>query len=848
MSSVEFPSGPIEGPPPSGPEEFTPLAEEDVIQDVIAPAQPLLSLDELINGRITISAYSQATILPMEELKATLRNNETTSSLNNRKLTTNYVDQAIVMNELYQVLAKIVEEEENLKNLQQAQTDVFNQAANYYNSQVEATMPYYVGSESSDDYWTRQMNEAIDQYNLGLINDAQFNIVVTNYNNYVIQRNQTLEPLAEDYNDARETYNEQVEENNEKIEDLNEIRERFGIPSIPDQPEATVEAFSMPEQDYAPLSTPVPSIPARPFPPTMPPIGPVTATQDGLMNQFFLPAVSTALGLLNLFKQGEDIRASVEEFLRFFLREKSVNLPESAIERLPDFLFSTGGGQVGNVGGVALATISAGLGSPHLAGLIQNSILSSDQKIFQLEKIASIVPELEAFGLKILTNTGLQATLPALNLLGDGAFQKGSLPAFKVAFGIAFSEIITDLVKSGTIKEEVQKLVEKELAGKIPPEELGRVIEILTSQVNLGLLQFASFELAASLQSPGLAAQVFGNAGVPEEAFTAAANRGSTPGEVLQDPLKTAFLKSTLSATLTEKTGLELAKTQRIINEIINQAAIQSNISLEKLASIVENDLVKQGIDRKTAVETADLAVEIVKKDSVRSTLSPGIYKEGLAERLLTAALVEANVEASTAQRLSQEAILKALRFGAFSTDAQFQLFLQLKLEGLGIESSVAAKAAATAVAGLAVQPSPFEAGNVAGILTPVELSEQVLTRVQSLLRGYLTPEEARRIGVKAAGLTAAEVEVGDEITNPDSLTNLLRDAVAVLNKESDGKADTLIAESFRFFMGDAIDLFVTHKKIIDPAYSLVLSMHTGIMYAGQPEPSNFRKSIDIAI
>ena len=417
-----------------------------------------------------------------------------------------------------------------------------------------------------------------------------------------------------------------------------------------------------------------------------------------------------------------------------------------------------------------------------------------------------------------------------------------------MAFGISHAQVVADLIQSGAIADSVKEFVAAQLEGKADDATIQHTADVLTAELNLTLLQVASFELGAALQSPGLTQQIFGN--VPSLSIT---QTPPTLTETVQDPIKQLFLKSTLSTALSKETHIPGFKANEILNDIVNALLANPEISTETLKSSLVEGLVNRGIDLETANRLADLAEEIVNKENSRFIgLSSDLLNQEIAEDLLANALVKSDIKDS--QRISAETILQVLRSGNFANDQEFAIQVQLQLQAAGISQDRAVSASESLIASVkSTTPLPPLQNPAPEILPPEELKEQIYARIYGLLKDSLGEERARTIALQGVatvvgGIPSTGEIVDQDIQSPNSLINLTNDQVKVLLKESAGTASVKIADSFRYFMGDSIDLIVLHKKISDPAYTFAISMYTGLMYNGEPQPKNFTKSIDFVV
>lgn len=288
------------------------------------------NIDTLLNGPIDIGTYMDNTLIPASQLRQTLHSIEASTGKESRALALNQFDAATALSVLKSRMIELINEWRTLVNTQNAQISQQNSNIAAYNNQVQITMPYTIGSLSSDQYNTNQMNQAITDYNAGSITAVQFNVVATSYTNYVSSRNATLSSLAASYNPTATTFNNQVQANNQTITHLNAQFESVGLPPIAVETDSAAMAKVLPSQSLAPLPTPIPSLP-DPSPLATLATIPAVPTTDSLLTLYYQPFFKFSLANLALSTQRVDFLNSIQNFIQFFLRGKQITSPPETI-------------------------------------------------------------------------------------------------------------------------------------------------------------------------------------------------------------------------------------------------------------------------------------------------------------------------------------------------------------------------------------------------------------------------------------------------------------------------------------------------------------------------------------
>jgi hypothetical protein len=837
--------GPVQGP-------ITPPAQAPLVpfelstpQDVIGPSDAANTiLDALLNsGKISIPAYTAVTSNSLDELRRTLEGSEYLQQLNNKKLNLSQLDQGQALMDVHSAIVVISQQQSDLYNAEKAQIQTYNSAVTQYNTQVQATMP----APNSDQSEVAQINSIIDQYNQGLIDDATFNAEIAPYNAYVTSRNLDLTSIVNTYNTALSHYNTQVVAINALIDQLNQEGILFGISAFPHLAPAGPPGTIMQLQDPAPLTIPVPHIPNRPGPAAIVPLPTAPQSQTALLSQVFTPQFVSSISTLTLSQRILDLVQAVQDFNRLFLKGNSIVLPNSFIESQPTIFFSDG--SLG--GGVGAALVGTTLGIPHLEQILSRGILAANQHDFQLGVVLPVFA-LAAFGLQVIATSGIQSSIPGFRLLGNSTMLSGtpSLTALSIAFAVSHTSVIRDAIRSGVIAQGVKQIIQKQLQGQVSQDEVDRASRVLTAQINLTLLQLTTSQLGASLNSPGLPGQLFGNvSNLPTSTFLEAANRPPTLTETLQDPLKQLFLKSNLSDQIAQSTSLSQNRSQEIAHEAINSASKTPSPQEEAIHNSLQNSLQSQGISSPVASQLASVVLDNAKKDSENFiALHTDLLKQDTSEELISQALQQQGIQPSQADRIGQEAALTLLQSGNFNNDREFQIILHQRLENFGIDTEIALAASERlfhTINSPSTNPTlnPLQSPQLQTLLSPDALSQTLYDQTFGLLKNHVDIKTAQHIANQAVLATVgSSAQAQEEVRDPSSLVNLMQEQVQVLQKESDSKVNDQIADNFRFFMNGSIDLVVLFQKMMNPAYTFA-----GVMY-DRHEPTNFKKSVDVLV
>ncbi|CUI15992.1 Conserved hypothetical protein [Candidatus Protochlamydia naegleriophila] len=143
------------------------------------------------------------------------------------------------------------------------------------------------------------------------------------------------------------------------------------------------------------------------------------------------------------------------------------------------------------------------------------------------------------------------------------------------------------------------------------------------------------------------------------------------------------------------------------------------------------------------------------------------------------------------------------------------------------------------------VPPAPFTP------LTQAQLVAILERRAAELLVPQLGTQLAKQITEEIAqtlfGTPNPDPRDEAQLKSPLSLVNTVSNQIYHLKLDQNEEYAEATTEAFKETIVTSKDFYAFSLKVMDPAYSLIYSAGTGIMYAGH-EPSNWKKSIDIIV
>ncbi len=490
-------------------------------------------------------------------------------------------------------------------------------------------------------------------------------------------------------------------------------------------------------------------------------------------------------------------------------------------------------------GAGTLAIQSIGLDNPHITGILGQAALALAIRNLGLnlteEQIAQFSEQVLALSLGLIGKNSLDALLPSLGpVLSMLSSLPPDSPALSLLFSLSFANRIQELTGQGLTSDAIQALING--SGIAALQNLSPAdLEALTATLNLGLLLVSAKLLESSLGLPGLSAQLL----LP----------------LLPPELATSTL---------------------------GQASAANQQSSADLQARLKADFIAQGFSQDEAAFLSDLGVSLVDQNLLAPS-STSISRDSINQQLLIdsikASLILSDSRAfdlARADAIAREAVSRTFEdLGDQSTSVtQFRSDLQSNLQDLNIRSSVSDEvmrdAILTSDQNRSLQPQALaNNANTQGNnnipdetipstplvpFTPLSQAQLVAIlekRASELLVPQLGAQLARQITEEIAqtlfGTANPDARDKAQLKSPLSLVNIVTNQIYHLKLDQNEKYAEATTEAFKETIVTSQDFYAFSLKVMDPAYSLIYSAGTGIMYAGH-EPSNWKKSIDIIV
>lgn len=490
-------------------------------------------------------------------------------------------------------------------------------------------------------------------------------------------------------------------------------------------------------------------------------------------------------------------------------------------------------------GAGTLAIQSIGLDNPHITGILGQAALALAIRNLGLnlteEQIAQFSEQVLALSLGLIGKNSLDALLPSLGpVLSMLSSLPPDSPALSLLFSLSFANRIQELTGQGLTSDAIQALING--SGIAALQNLSPAdLEALTATLNLGLLLVSAKLLESSLGLPGLSAQ-----------------------------LLLPLLPPELAAST------------------LGQASAANQQSSADLQARLKADFIAQGFSQDEAAFLSDLGVSLVDQNLLAPS-STSISRDSINQQLLIdsikASLILSDSRAfdlARADAIAREAVSRTFEdLGDQSTSVtQFRSDLQSNLQDLNIRSSVSDEvmrdAILTSDQNRSLQPQALtNSANTQGDnnvpdetipstplvpFTPLSQTQLVAIlekRATELLVPQLGVQLARQITEEIAqtlfGTPNPDARDKAQLKSPLSLVNIVTNQIYHLKLDQNEKYAEATTEAFKETIVTSQDLYAFSLKVMDPAYSLIYSAGTGIMYAGH-EPSNWKKSIDIIV
>lgn len=452
-------------------------------------------------------------------------------------------------------------------------------------------------------------------------------------------------------------------------------------------------------------------------------------------------------------------------------------------------------------GASALAIQAIGLSNPHLENLLNKALLTQTIKELNQNQLNNILDEAQQnefyhqlllLSASLLGTNSLQSLLPSINPITPylANLPKNS-PAYSILFSLSFVNRIQELTQNQLTSVALETLIDHSPQfAQLTAEQKTALTNELAPILNLSLLMMATKLLAANLGETNLTAQLLSSI-LPSSIDPSVLNPQS-PDSTLQPRLKHHFIEQ----------GYQSQEAQFLAQ--------------------VGSELVSQGPLAPSA-----------------TAISPQTIQTSLLTDSIKANLVLAGFSLDQSNRIASGALQLTLTEEPQSySHFVAELETNLRLAGAGKYALDTAMNAVILPAKTPLSSTP---------VSQTEISQTLTQQVQSILAPQLGSEVSRSIAQELNktlfGITQLDEATRKQEKSPLSLTSIMKEQVSRLAE----KQPDQLAESFKEFMRDSLNLNAFLEKLMDPAHLFVFSIASGIMYAGN-EPSNWKRTIDIPI
>lgn len=478
--------------------------------------------------------------------------------------------------------------------------DNLNQARDVLNTEVQTNKP-------DDQAAIDALNQAIQDYNNGVIDQDQYNEAVATYQAYFDGRNPTLTDAETTYNDQVDTYNQQVDALNAQIDENNKLATKLGLPLTPHIPYANhaTNIQLPPAQTVPPATIPIDTVLDRPAPLGHLASIPPPPTNTTLMQTIYQPSQEAAMTSLAALQDIQDLNAAYILLINYYLAGKVPYLANAFINKNP---VTAAGTAATAASGSSLNGMVLGLQS----GGIERVLSLGQYKLDTLQTSRSIPPRvfdlINANTVNLLGKVGLFASLPATNILGEKLnLIPPESPVVGLSVGFGFLKGLVGAISSDGFKNDLQGFINNALSeAGLTGQGLIDTTNVLTSSTTMALLQIGLVQAALSLQSPGLVSQFLANVeGLPEgAAVLASSSNGTQLNDVIQNPLSLAQISSSVAARFGG--GIDEATISKALGNVLAESNT-NNPSV--LAGPLSQEFQQQGLSTQQADVLSQLAV-----------------------------------------------------------------------------------------------------------------------------------------------------------------------------------------------------------------------------------------------
>ena len=753
-------------------------------------------------GDITIGQFSSALGTSINASHEAIRNGDLADLIANAKLASNELARAFgeIIARLQQLAdttgkvdSTVQKSNEDIKAMQQAIED-FNDAAG-------------LGSNATNDANAiNLLNTAIDQFNAGTIDEATYNAAVDSYNAYASGRNSTINAALTDYNGALSTYAAAAAADNAAIEEANTQIEAYNTD--------VTENDRGDDQQLTPLTATLPAAGppgevslftlASHSPPATVPISHVP-TPVAVVDTFTeIPAQGNADHETAEAAAMDAIFAGLA--LDFKTKIALYNLVRDMHEDATEFYkFTLRGKNLfappafveaqtplnfsvgGSSGGIIGATISVSTGDPKLSGNMADAANLAQQRYFQFKVILPNIFVVDGYTSFLAHDIAVltgAATVSALG--GQGITNPYAEKAFGTIFGLTHAQAIANVVQSGEIDDFANQFVKAQNL-----TDGDKVAANLSNLIKAYLLETALLTAATSANAPGLVQQINGNVALPEAPI-----QPRSVAEVLNDKSALVFVQSRLGIDLSGPT------TSKIQTETDYSVAIRES-------------LIQKGSTEEDANQIAEQAVILLRGEQTSVAIqNKAVFDQVLVTDFLVKNRVDTDVATQISSSLTNQYITNDFEYKSTVTDLLTRANIANAPE---------------------ITENLYAALNIAPpVLSPDQLASTLYTQTYKDVVNAVGPDQATILASQSAHAY---------VTGPNSILTQLQTI-----RDSQTVETAQLQDIFRTFQSPSVDLFAFVDRLRDPGNTYLYCAATGLMYNGMPEPSNFKKSVDILV
>jgi len=748
-SSVESAVEPTETATSSSSASFTATPIADTTSSALVSGSTSLSL-ELIGSSggpllpkpstgLSLIAYARVVKDAILEFQTQAKETEVLDYLQNRLMN---VESASVALQLIRLFLDIADYSNTAKDVNSgANADIrdINDASVSLNLTIQSGRPGDLAAIAA-------LNQAIDDYNNGVIDQTQYNAAVDAYTSYFDGRNPDIAQGEADYNNAVDIYNLAVAARNAEIDKANATAAALGLPLLPQIPTLSHINVQLPIATQSPpaqipvTSVAVPPGSVAPVPPVAP-----APSQTTLLATYYAPVVDQAMPAVLALNDILALNASYLQVVRFYLAGRAPYLVNSYIEKNPA---SFAGTSTEASGGSSLTAMVLGLSSPNLERVLSlgNYTLQSLQE--KLPNSPRVFDSIVLNSVRLLGSVGLFSSLPATNILAEklGLIPSES-PAVGISVGFGFLKNLTSTISSDSFKNDLQGFIVSSLSDAgLSEQGITDTAKVLTSTTTLALLQIGLVQAAISLEAPGLISQFLGNvAGLPEGAVQlASGSRGSSNSDILQDTLSRSLISSAVAARFGG--GVNSSSVNEALVNVLAKADVNDPNALTQATSQEFQD---QGLSTEQADVLAQLAVAELTGSASLPYLSAALGA-GLSTANLPIATLTENLNLGEDTTTVANAATRSLNKANNATD--FQLTLAADLAKSGIEAQTASLIARDVTLGLAQASftNALQQGSLDQELLATSIFQTLKNKLTTAIASLISERALERVNINS--------------------------------------------------------------------------------------------------